>query len=90
MPMPSGPLPNNNVVQFFGLDAPAGTISPSVSDGYFALVKPLPVGVHTLHFGGVADLTSIGGPVFIQDIAYVINVLPRDDDDDDDDEEDGD
>jgi len=72
-----GPLPDNNVIQLFGLDAPEGTTSPSVSDGYWAMVKPLPVGTHTLYFGGVADYTSIGGPVFIQDIKYTITVAPR-------------
>jgi len=72
-----GPLPDNNILQLFGLDAPEGSTSPSVSDGYFALVKPLPVGTHTLHFGGALDLTSIGGPIFIQDIRYEITVVPR-------------
>lgn len=72
-----GPLPENNALQAIGYDAPAGTTSPSVSDGYFAMVKPLSVGTHTLHFGGVVDLTSIGGPLFIQDITYTITVAPR-------------
>ncbi len=72
-----GPLPDNNLFQLFGFDAPEGTTSPFVSDGYFAMVKPLPVGTHTLHFGGVSDYTSIGGPVFIQDISYTITVVPR-------------
>jgi hypothetical protein len=72
-----GPLPANNVEEATGVDAPAGTTSPAVSDGYFAMVKPLSVGTHTLHFGGVIDVTSIGGPLFIQDIAYTITVTPR-------------
>lgn len=73
-----GPLPPNNVFEeIFGVDAPAGSTTPSVSDGYFALVKPLSVGTHTLHFGGVLDATEIGGPLFIQDIKYTITVVPR-------------
>lgn len=72
-----GPVPDNNVLQLFGLDAPEGTTSDSVSDGYWAMVRPLPVGTHTVSFGGVADLTSIGGPIFIQDISYTIHVVPR-------------
>jgi hypothetical protein len=72
-----GPLPENNVLQVFGYDAPAGSTSPAVSDGYFAVVKPLSVGTHTLHFGGVIDVTSIGGPLFIQDITYTITVVSR-------------
>lgn len=72
-----GPLPDNNVLQLFGLDAPEGSTSPFVSDGYFAMVKSLPVGTHTLHFGGIGDFSSIGGPIFIQDIRYTITVVPR-------------
>ena len=72
-----GPLPDNNILQAFGLDAPEGATSPAVGDGYFAMVKPLPVGTHELHFGGRLDLTSVGGPVFIQDIRYTITVVPR-------------
>jgi hypothetical protein len=72
-----GPLPDNNVAQLFGIDAPEGTTSHSVSDGWWAMVEPLSVGKHTLHFGGVADYTSIGGPIFIQDIKYTITVAPR-------------
>lgn len=67
-----GPLPNNNL-----LGAPEGSTSPSVSDGIFLMLAPLSVGSHTLHFGGVVDLTEIGGPIFIQDITYHITVVPR-------------
>jgi hypothetical protein len=67
-----GPLPANNA-----LGAPQGSTSPSVSDGYFVMLKPLSVGEHTLHFGGTADLTPVGGPIFIQDITYHITVVPR-------------
>jgi hypothetical protein len=69
-----GPLPEDNIL---GDDELAGTISPSVSDGYWAMVKPLSVGLHSLRFGGLVDLTPIGGPVFIQDIAYEVDVVPR-------------
>jgi hypothetical protein len=72
-----GPLPDNNVLQLFGLDAPEGSTTPAVSDGYWAMLAPLSVGTHTVTFGGVADYTSIGGPVFIQDIMYTITVVPR-------------
>ena len=73
-----GPLPPNNVFQeIFGVDAPAGSTTPSVGDGYYALVKPLPVGAHKIHFGGILDATSIGGPLFIQDVTYTITVVPR-------------
>jgi hypothetical protein len=72
-----GPLPDNNVEEATGVPAPAGTISPAVTDGYVAMVKPLSVGTHTLHFGGQIDITSIGGPLFIQDITYTITIVPR-------------
>lgn len=72
-----GPLPADNVEEASGYVAPEGTTSPAVSDGYFAMVKPLSVGTHTLHFGGVIDVTGIGGPLFIQDIKYTITVVPR-------------
>jgi hypothetical protein len=71
-----GPLPDNNVFQFFGLVAPEGTMSPAVSDGVFVMLPPLPPGEHTLHYGGAIDLSGIGGPIFIQDITYHITVSP--------------
>jgi hypothetical protein len=72
-----GPLPDNNVLEDFGVNAPAGSTSPSVSAGYFVMLMPRSVGNHTLHFGGKVDLTPIGGPIFVQDITYNITVAPR-------------
>jgi hypothetical protein len=72
-----GPLPDNNVLEAQGYDAPAGATTPSVSDGYFAMVKPLPVGEHTIHFTSTLDASSVGGPIFLQDITYHITVVPR-------------
>jgi hypothetical protein len=60
-----GPLPANNL-----LGAAAGSTSPSVSDGYFIMLAPLSAGEHTIHFGGTLDASSIGGPIFIEDITY--------------------
>ena len=64
-----GPLHEGNL-----LGAPAGTTGISVSDGYFVMLKPLSVGTHTLHFGGLVDLTEAGGPVFALDITYTVTV----------------
>jgi hypothetical protein len=63
-----GPLPTNNV---FGdpVNFPAGTNSPSVSDGYFLMVQPLSPGDHSIHFIG-------GVPGFQLDITYHITVTP--------------
>jgi len=60
-----GPLPESNV-----LGVPAGSISPSVGDGFYLLVAPLTPGPHTLHFGG-----TFGAPInFTLDITYHLNV----------------
>jgi hypothetical protein len=68
-----GPLPDNNVLQFFGVDAPAGATSLSVADGYYLLLTPLSVGQHKIHFTG-----TIGPPVnFAVDITYNLTVAPR-------------
>jgi hypothetical protein len=72
-----GPLPDDNVLEAQGYDAPQGVSTASVSDGYFAMVKALPVGTHTIHFTGTLDASSIGGPIFIQDITYHLTVAPR-------------
>jgi hypothetical protein len=72
-----GPLPDDNVLEAEGYDAPQGASSASISEGYFAMVKPLPVGTHTIHFTGTLDASSIGGPIFIQDITYHLTVAPR-------------
>ena len=52
-----GPLPENNVFQD-PVNFPAGTTSPSVSDGYFVMVAPLSVGSHTIHFKGSVVYTA--------------------------------
>jgi hypothetical protein len=71
-----GPLPENNLLESFGINAPAGATSPSVSDGYFLLLTPRSVGRHTIHFYGEADFRSMGGPLFIEDITYNLTVTP--------------
>jgi hypothetical protein len=68
-----GPLPDNNVLQLFGIDAPAGATSLSVADGFYLLLAPLRVGEHTLRFGG-----TFGDPInFTLDITYHITVVGR-------------
>ncbi len=69
-------VPDNNIFQYFGLDIPEGSSSPSVGDGFYVMLAPLAVGKHTLHFGGMNDYTSVSGPIFIQDITYEITVVP--------------
>jgi len=50
-----GPLPEDNLFAFFGLDAPAGTTSDSVDAGIYLLFKPLPIGKHKLRIRGTFD-----------------------------------
>ena len=67
-PFMFGPLPDNNIFQFFSLSAPAGTKWPSASDGVHLLLHPLSAGAHTIQFFGEIDFED--GSKFIQDITY--------------------
>jgi hypothetical protein len=66
-----GPLPENNLFEFFGLDAPAGTTSPSVDAGTYLLLTPLSVGEHEIHYGGKVEAFG-----FETDTTYHITVSP--------------
>lgn len=67
-----GPLPDNNVLQFLGFDAPAGATSQSVADGFYLMLTPLSTGEHTIHFTG-----TFGNPInFTLDITYYLTVSP--------------
>jgi hypothetical protein len=70
-PVFSVTLPDNNFEQQFGFAAPAGTYSPFVDDGFYAMVKPLPPGDHTVHFHGEVPMVS-----FTLDITYHLHVGP--------------
>lgn len=68
-----GPLPDDNVLQFFGFDAPEGATSLSAADGFYLMLAPLSVGHHTLHFTG-----TFGDPInFTLDITYNLTVSPH-------------
>jgi hypothetical protein len=73
-----GPLPDNNVLQWFGLDAPAGSTSASVADGIYVMVAPLGKGSHTIHFTGSQTFSTANGDPFDfdfrLDITYHITV----------------
>ena len=66
-----GPLPVNNL-----LGAPKKTKGHSVSDGYYIMLNPLPVGDHTIDFGGHADF---GGFNFMLTIKYNLTVAAHGD-----------
>jgi len=75
-----GPLPENNVLQWLGIDAPAGTTSISVANGIYLMLAPLSIGKHTIHFEGTFEFTQDPDGfdfVFIQDVTYEIIVKPN-------------
>lgn len=41
-------LPENNMFQWFGFDAPAGDYADGAAEGYYAMLKPLSVGEHEI------------------------------------------
>jgi hypothetical protein len=51
-------------------NVPGGIYSPAITDGIYALVNPLPVGSHEIHFAAEA----IGGG--FTDVTYTIEVVP--------------
>jgi hypothetical protein len=79
-PSPNGfsyTLPStDNILTAFGLDCYSNTtgtpitVSPVVGDGYYLMLKPLPVGKHTLHFHG-----AVGA--FVLDVTYHLTVSKK-------------
>ena len=67
-----GPLPEDNLLAFFGVDAPAGTTSDSVDAGVYLLIAPLNVGRHVIRVRATLDefRASI-------DTTFKITVVPR-------------
>jgi hypothetical protein len=61
----------------FDPDGPGGNGS-AVGDGYFFMLKPLPPGSHTIHYGGRFHIpASAGGPVdIVKDTTLMITVGP--------------
>jgi hypothetical protein len=69
-----GPLPNDNVLQFLGVeDATEGTTSDSVADGVYLMVTPLSLGNHKIHFHAKSPDFN-----FMLDITYNLLVVPAD------------
>jgi hypothetical protein len=69
-----GPLPDNNILQGFGLDAPAGTTSPAVQDGFYVMLTPPCPGQHTIHFAGSIFDPGNGALLFGLDVTYHLTV----------------
>ncbi len=74
------PLPENNVLQDIGIDAPAGSTGEAAANGYYLMLPPLSVGEHTIEY--ITPITVPGGNEdgsdwnWIQDVSYTINVEP--------------
>jgi hypothetical protein len=72
-------LPATNV---FGdaVNFPVGLTSQSVGDGYYVMLRPLPVGTHSLHFtGGIKMSVANDDPAdseYELDVTYNLTVTP--------------
>jgi hypothetical protein len=58
---------------------PPGTYSPAVDDGSYVMLKPLPIGAHTVHITatrGACPLDAPDNPGFSQDVTYDLTVVP--------------
>lgn len=72
-----GPLPENNILQSFGIEGTVGATTPSLTDGFYVMLSPLPRGAHTIHFSGVLTFTAAADGfdlIFMLDITYHITV----------------
>jgi hypothetical protein len=64
-------IPKDNVI-----GSPPGT-TRAVSDGFWILLKPLPVGKHEIHLSGsLVDFTTTGPLNFVSDAKYDITINP--------------
>ena len=60
--------PEGNIGQYFGQNSPRGIYYPAVTDGYWVMLRPLPLGSHTVHVGGTWG-------TFVQDFTYNLTVV---------------
>lgn len=67
-PYCTGPIRSNSC------DVPEGSARNAAADGYWAMMRPLSAGQHTIHF--TAEVAQPGGSVFALDVAYNIEVTP--------------
>jgi hypothetical protein len=67
--VPAGP----NLEGDFGFPNISGTVSPVVADGFYLMLAPLSLGVHTIQFGG-----TLGSPLDtpLSEITYHLSVVP--------------
>ena len=65
-------LPENNMFQLFGFDAPAGDYADAVAEGYYAMLKPLSVGQHEIFISA-----DFGPPNGLVEVTINLTVVPR-------------
>jgi hypothetical protein len=65
-------LPENNMFQAFGFDAPAGDYADGVAEGYYAMLKPLSVGEHEVFISA-----DFGPPYGLVQVTVHLTVVPR-------------
>jgi len=64
-------LPADN---FFGLNA--GTYSPAIADGFYIMLKPLPVGPHKIHIIGQDGRVDVQACPANVDVTYDLTIVP--------------
>jgi hypothetical protein len=67
-------LPEDNIIGADEDDIPELRLSPSVDEGYYLFVQPLPPGEHTIHWEG-SQSCSFGD--FAENVTYHLTVVPR-------------
>jgi hypothetical protein len=73
-----GPLPDDNLFEFLGFDAPEGTTSTAVDAGFYLFLTPLSVGEHEIHISGWLDPFTPDDPTDDTriDAIFTITVAP--------------
>jgi hypothetical protein len=71
-PVFSVTLPEGNLPEFLGVNAPSGTYAPMVSDGYWLMLAPLSAGVHIIQVQGIITGGVFEG--FASNVTYHLTV----------------
>ena len=74
-----GPLPDNNIFEFFGLEDTVGATSTAVDAGFYLFLAPLSVGEHEIHISGMLDPFTPDDPAddLVMDTTFHITVTPQ-------------
>ena len=74
-----GPLPENNIFDFFGLPDTVGATSTAVDAGFYLLLNPLSVGEHEIHISGGLDPFTPDDPTddIVIDTTFHVTVVAK-------------